>query len=122
MKNCDRPLIVTMIIALFAYGSEPCAGSQRLACALRDTEAKSRSENRPIVVDFDEEAKTLSAENDGHIYKFEKVSISNVTMNGQAEDVSLGIDRSSLGIVWQQYGADDIHTEFGACQRVKPGG
>jgi hypothetical protein len=120
MKNRSRSFTSTMIIAvLSAWGTGACAGSQRLACALTDIEEKPRSENRPVVVDFDEQAKTLRAEAAGHVYTFGKVLISNVTINGQAETVSLGIDRSSLGIVWQKYDAGEVHTEFGACQRAK---
>lgn len=29
----------------------------------------------------------------------------------------VGIDRSSLGIVWQQYGVDKVVTEYGQCWR-----
>jgi len=38
-----------------------------------------------------------------------------VSINGLDDTVSLGIDRSSFGIVWQQYGADKLTTEFGHC-------
>ena len=68
---------------------------------------------------FDEDAKTLTAEESGRSYSFTKVSISNVSINGQDDSVSLGIDRSSFGVVWQQYGADKVRTEYGQCHPVR---
>jgi len=61
----------------------------------------------------------LTAEEGSRVYSFMKVSISNVAINGQAEGVSLGIDRSSLGIVWQQYEADKVRTEYGHCHPIR---
>ncbi|HKH81116.1 MAG TPA: hypothetical protein VKA03_05835 [Methylovirgula sp.] len=87
---------------------------------MTDTETKPGSESRPIVVVFDEDKKTLTAEEGGHSYSFSKVSISNVSVTGAADSISLGIDRSSLGIVWQQYGADKVDTEYGHCNPVQP--
>jgi phage baseplate assembly protein gpV len=85
---------------------------------LTDTESKPGSESRPIAVVFDEAAKTLTAKDGDHTYSFSKISISNVSINGLGDTVSLGVDRSSFGIVWQQYGggADKPTTEFGHCQ------
>jgi len=60
----------------------------------------------------------LTAEEGGHGYTFTKVTITYISINGQADDVSIGIDRSSLGIVWQQYGGDKVRTEYGHCRRV----
>jgi hypothetical protein len=91
------------------------ASALRFDCILTDTEAKPQSENRPIVVLFDEDNRTLTAEESGHLHSFARVSISNVSINGLADGASLGIDRSSLGIVWQQYDADKVHTEYGHC-------
>jgi hypothetical protein len=82
---------------------------------LTDTEGKPGSENRPIVVVFDVDAKTVTAKDGANSYSFSKVSISNVSVDGAADSISLGIDRSSFGIVWQQYGADKVSTEFGQC-------
>jgi len=123
MKNRTRRFTARVILAVLSpWSTAACADTQRLACVLTDTEANPDSESRPIVVDFDEETKSLKAEDAGHVYTFGKVSISNVTISGQAEHVSLGIDRSSLGIVWQRYEASKVRTEFGNCQRAKPVG
>jgi len=101
-----------------AWVSDAIAAPKQLDCVLTDTEAQPGSEDRPVAIMFDEENKTLIAEEGGHHYSFSKVSISNVTINGQADSISLGIDRSSLGIVWQQYEADKVHTEYGHCHPV----
>jgi hypothetical protein len=92
------------------------AAPRQLDCVLTDTEAHPGSESRPIVIIFDEEAKTLTAKDDGNSYGFSKVSISNVSINGLDDSISLGIDRSSLGIVWQRYGTDNVTTEYGHCR------
>lgn len=113
----------TLILGLVAASTwtvEALAAPQQLNCILTDTETQPGSESRPIVVVFDEDAKTLTAKDGDHTYSFSKISISNVSINGLGDTVSLGVDRSSFGIVWQQYGggADKATTEFGHCQRA----
>jgi hypothetical protein len=105
------------LVAASAWTVEASAAPKQLNCILTDTEAKPGSESRPIVVVFDEDAKTLTAKDSDHTYSFSKISISNVSINGLGDTVSLGVDRSSFGIVWQQYGsgADKATTEFGHC-------
>ncbi len=83
---------------------------------MTDTGAQPASQSQPIVVVFDEVAKTLHAQAGNQSYSFGNVSISNVPMSGQVDGVSLGIDRSSLGMDWQQYGADKVTTQYGQCQ------
>jgi len=106
-----------LTVAVWTVGA--AAEPQRLDCVLTAAAVaagvQAGTESRPIVVTFDEGAKTITAEEGGHSYSFTKVSISDVSINGQADDVSLGVDRSSLGIVWQQYGADRVRTEYGRC-------
>jgi len=68
---------------------------------------------------FDEDARTVTAEEGGQTYNLKKVSISNVSINGAADNISLGIDRSSFGIVWQQYRADKVSTEYGHCHTAR---
>jgi hypothetical protein len=109
-------IVVTLVCAWSA--EEVSATPQRLDCVLTDTEAHPRSQSRPIVVVFDHDKKTLTAKEGSRNYSFRNVSISNVSINGQTDNVSLGIDRSSLGIVWQQYGADKVRTEYGQCRLV----
>ena len=112
-------MIVGVLMTVFVWTAAASAAPQRLDCVLTDTEAKPGSENRPVVVVFDEDNKTLTAEEGGRSYSFKKVSISNISINGDADSVSLGIDRSSFGIVWQQYGADKVRTEYGQCHPAR---
>lgn len=114
-------LIVSVLLAASAWIADARAAPQQLDCVLTDTEAHPGSESRPVVVVFDEDKKTLTAEAGDRHYNFTKATITYISISGQADDVSLGIDRSSLGIVWQHYGADKVVTEFGHCrQRGRP--
>ena len=90
------------------------AAPQQLRCALASSQTA--AQNQPIVVVFDDAAKTLQAQSGTQSYNFTDVSISNVAISGNAGTVSLGIDRSSLGIVWQQYAAEKTTIEYGQCQ------
>src|SRR5579864_7970782 len=90
------------------------AAPQQLRCALASSQTA--AQNQPIVVVFDDAAKTLQAQSGTQFYNFTDVSISNVAISGNAGTVSLGIDRSSLGIVWQQYAAEKTTIEYGQCQ------
>ncbi len=108
-------IIACALTIAFAWSAGASATPQLLNCVLTDSEAKPGAENRPIAIVFDEDAKTLTAKEGDHGYSFTKVSISNVSINGEDDSVSLGIDRSSLGIVWQQYEADKVTTEYGHC-------
>lgn len=107
-------LAVVLAIAAVRTAS---AAPQQLNCVLTDTADHLASENRPVIVIFDDAAKTLSAQAGGQNYNFDSVSISNIAISGNIVSNSVGIDRSSFGIVWQQYGADKVTTEFGRCRR-----
>jgi hypothetical protein len=72
----------------------------------------------PEVVVFDDEAKTLQAQSGPKTYRFSDVSISNVAISGDAGAVSVGIDRSSLGMVWQRYTSEKPTIEYGQCQKT----
>jgi len=119
MVRATAAMIVALITVL-AWTIAASATPQELHCILTDIGTRPGSESRPIVVVFDQDAKTLTAEASSHNYSLRNVSISNVSINGEDDSVSLGIDRSSLGIVWQQYGANDIVTEYGQCRRTDP--
>ena len=111
---------MAVVVLTVAWGADGFAAPRRLECVLTDTSAKPQSESRPIVVVFDEDTGLLTAGESNHIHRFGKVSISSATMNGQTDAISLGIDRSSLGIVWQQYDAGKVRTEYGHCQESQP--
>lgn len=117
-----RKIVAAAAAAVAAIGATlgatagASAASQQLNCVLTDTTAQPASQSQPIVVVFDEAAKTLQAQAGNQSYSFGNVSISTVAISGDVDDVSLGIDRSSFGIAWQQYGADKVTTKFGQCR------
>lgn len=113
--------IVSVLISLVA-SIEASAAGQRFDCVLTDTSEELASENRVIVVVFDGSAKTLKTHDGSQSHSFNNVSISNIAISGDVDNVSVGIDRSSLGIVWQQYAANKVVTEFGHCRQAEAGG
>jgi hypothetical protein len=110
-----RTLLAILLVTLPIQNVAAAAAPQQFDCVLTDTGNRLAAENRPIVVIFDEDKKTLQAQAGGQTYGFSQVSISTVSISGQSGNVSLGIDRSSLGIVWQQYGPEQPVIEFGHC-------
>lgn len=106
------------LVGVAAFTGQVSAAPQELHCVLTDVATRPASESRPLIVVFDDDARTLKVEDDKNTYDFTTVSISNVTINGESAALSLGIDRSSLGIVWQKYGTTGVTTEFGRCQRA----
>jgi len=113
-------LIAAVLIVILARLSTASATPQQLSCTLTDTAEQLGAKSRPIAVVFDDDAKTLNAQDGARNYRFDNVSISNISISGEVDDVSLGIDRSSSGIVWQQYGPDKPVIEFGQCRRTNP--
>jgi len=109
-------IIVNTLLTASVWTGAAWAEPQRLNCVLTDSETHPGSESRAITVTFDEDKKTLTAEADGHSFSFTKVTITYISISGQADHISLGVDRSSLGIVWQQYGTDKVATEYGHCR------
>jgi hypothetical protein len=117
-----RSMVSIIALSSLVISTEAFAAEQRLDCVLTDTAEQLASENRAVSVEFDENTKTLNAQDGSQSYSFNNVSISNIAISGDVDKVSIGIDRSSWGIVWQQYGANKVVTEFGLCQRMKAGG
>ncbi|MGO8954535.1 MAG: hypothetical protein ACLPWS_14365 [Rhodomicrobium sp.] len=100
------------------------AGPQTLDCVLTDIEIKSpgakfdsqvAAEKRSITVIFDDDAKSLILRGDGTGTPMWNVAISQTSMTGAANNISLGIDRSSWHIVFQTYGQGSTRNEFGVC-------
>jgi hypothetical protein len=118
IRNIRAATIGGVLAMVLVWTTAASAAPQQLDCVLTDKEASPASESRPVVVVFDEDAKTVTAEAGGQTYGLEKVSISNISINGAADSISLGIDRSSFGIVWQQYGADKVSSEYGQCRQT----
>jgi hypothetical protein len=114
--DCFTAGLLSLPMVLWAAPS--LATFERFTCALTDTIAKPGSENRPIIVIFDNATNVLEAEEGGKTHTLHNVSVSSVSISGSADDVSLGIDRSSRGIVFQDYRAAGkaVAIEFGRCQ------
>jgi len=108
--------ILAPLLTLPALTGDSQAAPQQLNCLLTDTLARPGSQSRPVTVVYDEDDKTLTAEAAGRHYTFSKVTITYIAINGHADDVVVGIDRSSLGIIWQQYGTEEVGTEYGHCR------
>lgn len=116
MQNA-RLTAAIIATAMLAWTTNGSAASLQLNCTLTDTADQLGSENHPIIITFDQDAKTLKAQDGSQNYNFGDVSISNIAISGNIDNVSLGIDRSSLGIVWQQYAAGKVATQFGQCRQ-----
>jgi hypothetical protein len=110
----QRTALLAVLLLTAPIHSVAAAAPQQLACVLTDTGNRLAAENRPIIVIYDEDKKILQAQAAGQTYSFSQVSISTVSISGQSGNISLGIDRSSLGVVWQQYGNQPV-IEFGHC-------
>lgn len=108
------------LIAGLACTADASAAPQQFNCTLSPAGNQQSSQSQSIIVSFDPEAKTLQARVGNHNYTFGDVSISNVSISGHVGNISIGIDRSSLGIVWQQYGSGKASIQFGQCQRSAP--
>lgn len=113
-------IFAAAVVALEALNSGVSAAPQELDCALGQTDGQTAPQSQPIVVIFDAAANTLQAQAGNQNYTFGNVSISNVAMSGSTDTISIGIDRSSLGLVWQQYAADKITTQYGQCRSGTP--
>jgi hypothetical protein len=90
------------------------AAPNQLSCVLASAD-ESFAQAGLITVTFDDDAKTLQVQNGKRTYVFTRISISNVAISGDVDSTSIGIDRSSLGLVWQQYTAEKVTTEYGQC-------
>jgi hypothetical protein len=114
--DCCKAGLLYLPILLWAAPS--LATFERFTCTLTDTIAKPGSESRPIIVTFDDATNVLEAEEGGRTHTLHNVSVSSISISGNADDVSLGIDRSSRGIVFQDYRATGkaVAIEFGRCQ------
>jgi len=116
MKTRGFRSTIAVFALVVAQTGISSAAPQQLSCVLASSQAA--AQKQPIVVVYDDDAKTLQAQSGTQTYHFSDVSISNVAISGSAGAVSLGIDRSSLGMVWQQYTAEKTTIEYGHCQKT----
>jgi len=127
LRRYRRRAVVTLgalaAVRLLLSSIDAFGNPVRLDCSLRDIEtrkgAKSErlvgAENRSITVEFDEEQRILTVYEDGSARVLHDVTITQTSINGALDQVSLGMDRSSGSIVFQTYGPDSMRAEFGAC-------
>ena len=116
-------LALSTLSLLVSFGTLK-ATPQELDCILTDVETKSEEtkfdsqvavEKRAIVVTFDEQQGLLSLHEGKANKLLQDVTITPTSMNGAADGISLGIDRSSWRIVFQTYGPNSVRNEFGIC-------
>jgi hypothetical protein len=93
------------------------AAPTALDCTLTELVANTgrEAENRSITVVLDEEARSLTVYQDGSAQVLSHITLTQSTMNGYVKGMSLGIDRSSLSVVFQIYKPNSTSTEFGSC-------
>ena len=116
-----RSLAITLLAAALAFWPRSSsAAPQQLICVLTAAGGQPSSQSRSMTVTFDENAKTLSAKVGNQNYSFANVSISTVAISGDIDTISIGIDRSSLGLIWQQYGTDKADVAYGQCRANSP--
>jgi hypothetical protein len=108
MKTAAAAFILILSLAHAA------AAPQQFTCVLTNPAGQSPSQSLNVI--YDDAAKTLQAQSGQSTYSFDNVSISTIAIAGYTGPVSLGIDRSSLGVVWQQYSDGKVTTEFGQCR------
>lgn len=111
---------VGFLAAIAISATWPCtspAAPQQLTCVLNIAGGAASAQNEPLTVIFDDSAGTLQTQRGDRSYSFTDVSISNVAISGDVGALSIGIDRSSLGLVWQQYGSDNATIAYGQCRQ-----
>jgi hypothetical protein len=120
MQRIRRKAALTCTTWLLAQAIAAAASAapQQLACAVTAASGQPASQSQSILIVFDDAAKTLQATMGTQNYKFNNVSVSNIAISGDAADISIGIDRSSLGLVWQQYGANTSTIAYGQCHPI----
>ena len=87
-----------------------------LSCAVTDEAQTDGPPSRVIAVRFDEQAKTLEAQDGETARTYRNVTISTVSINGSDGETTIGIDRSSSTIAFQTYRPDRIVSELGSCK------
>jgi hypothetical protein len=118
MNLLRRASLAVVGVTAALIGSCAWATPQRLDCVLDGNSSAGVPAGRPLVVTFDEDIGALLAEQSGQTYSFKKVSITNTSITGLTDDFSVGIDRSSLAVVWQHYEAHKVSNDFGRCSLV----
>ena len=115
--------VLTGLLAVVLPGIA-AAAPQILGCVLTDIEIKSAgakfdsqvgAEKRAIAIIFDDDAKTLVLKQGETETQLHHIAMSQTSMTGAAETMSVGIDRSSWRIAFQTYAQESVRNEFGFC-------
>ena len=125
VRAVDTSSVITAALLLFSPVSA-IAAPKRFDCSLVTLETKETKalgsvhvdpESRVITVMFDAQTEVLTVYQNGKAQAFDHVSITEGNVNGFTRDFSLGIELSSLTIVFQTYRTNPgvIISEFGAC-------
>ncbi len=114
-------ILAALIGTLLLQGvATAAADPKQLDCTLADPGSVSASsqqtESRPVTVTFDEAAGTLFVSRDGTTRAFSHVTMTQSSVTGYLDDISLGIDRGAWIIVLQTYDAYSTRAEFGTCK------
>ncbi|MGA2125986.1 MAG: hypothetical protein ABSG76_07525 [Xanthobacteraceae bacterium] len=116
-----RGVAVGLLAAMASAWISPAgAAPQRLDCVLTDTDTQRGGEKRAIAIAFDEASRTITLNENDQARPLRDVAISNSSMSGGVDDVSVGVDRSSLRVVYQVYRPESVVNEFGRCTAAPP--
>jgi hypothetical protein len=116
-RTLDAPVAVLLLLPTGAV-----AAPERLDCHLTQletlggTKSDQSAENQSITIVFDEQTHALTVYKDASARTLKSVTITQSSMSGFLDDISLGVDRSSWGIVFQTYASDSPQVEFGDCK------
>jgi len=111
--------LAAALFALSPAGAD--AAPKRLDCSLTVLETKAgpkldvAAEKRAVIVVFDQEAKALTVRQDGGARALGNVTMTQSSMTGYVDEMSLGVDPSSWSVVLQTYKPDSVDVEFGTC-------
>jgi len=110
-----RVAFASLTLCIAATLNPAAAKPVELRCVIAD-EAQTDGPSRTIAVRYDEQAKTLEAQDGDKARIYRNVTISTVSINGSDDETTIGIDRSSSSIAFQTYRSDRIVTEIGSCK------
>ena len=115
--------IGAVAVSLLVASTAVLANAARLDCRLTDIESRKGAqfdravgaENRSLTVVFDKQRGTITFDRQGNPQALGDVTITQTSIAGAINDISLGIDRASGSIVFQTYAPDSMRAEFGEC-------
>lgn len=73
-----------------------------------------------IGIRLDAAARTARVATSDGTFEFQKLAVSSIAISGSTGAVSLGIDRSTLHVVWQRYDGTRTVNRYGECRKGAP--